>query len=94
MCFNIEEQEGTNSRSRLVGNTSADVAYRDFLAHFIELSIERQQFFGIREIDNSVSAIRGHGNRIQNEQAEPFRIISVDCEGGISTFSPELLGPP
>lgn len=92
VCFNIEEQEGTNARSRLVGSTSADVAYRDFLARFIELSIERQQFFGIREIDNSVSAIRGHGSRIQNEQAEPFRIISVDCEGGISTFSPELLG--
>lgn len=91
VCFNIEEQEGTH-KSKLVGSPSADASYRLFLERFIQLAIERQQYLGIRDVDNCLGAIRGYGNPIRNEQAEPFRIISVDCEGQVSTFSPELLG--
>lgn len=92
VCFNIEEQEGANARSRLVTSRSADVSYRSFLEHFIELAMQRRYYIGIRELDNCVGAIRGAGDPVRNEQAEPFGIISVDCNGNISTFSPELLG--
>ncbi|MDX2257939.1 MAG: cyclophane-forming radical SAM/SPASM peptide maturase GrrM/OscB [Hyphomicrobiaceae bacterium] len=92
VCFNIEEQEGTNAQSKFVGNSSANSLYWSFLRRFVELTIERKKDIFIREIESSLHAIRGHGSLIRNEQAEPFRIISVDCDGNISTFSPELLG--
>lgn len=92
VCFNIEEQEGANTRSRLVESMSPGACYRSFLERFNELAMERQQYIGIREVDSSLRAIQGHGKPVRNEQTEPFRIISVDCEGNVSTFSPELLG--
>ncbi|MGH6712577.1 MAG: hypothetical protein ACREEK_26900, partial [Bradyrhizobium sp.] len=36
--------------------------------------------------------IQAHGAPMRNDQNEPFRIISIDCDGNLSTFSPELLG--
>lgn len=92
ICFNTEEQEGTNAQSRFVGHDSSSSLYRSFLRRFAELTIERKKDIFIREIESSLRAIRGHGAIAHNEQAEPFRIISVDCEGNVSTFSPELLG--
>lgn len=91
VCFNIEEQEG-NHFSKLVSSKSAEHAFRDFFSRFVDLTIQRRQPIGIREVDSCLRAIQGHGNPIRNEQAEPFGIISVDCEGNVSTFSPELLG--
>lgn len=91
VCFNIEEQEGVNGQSRFVESRSADASYRTFLERFIELAMKRSQYFGIRELDNCLSAIREAGQPVRNDQVEPFRIISVDCSGNVSTFSPELL---
>ncbi|MBX9775793.1 MAG: GRRM system radical SAM/SPASM domain protein [Xanthobacteraceae bacterium] len=92
ICFNIEEQEGLNSRSRFVNSAAADARYRSFLERFLDLSFQRQQPVLVREVESSMRAIQGHGAEIRNEQAEPFRIISVDSDGNVSTFSPELLG--
>ena len=91
VCFNIEEQEGSH-KSQLVNSDAADGAFQRFFSRFIQLAIERQQFLGIREVDHCLRTIRAHGGPIRNQQAEPFGIISVDCEGNVSTFSPELLG--
>jgi uncharacterized protein len=35
---------------------------------------------------------RPEGDRIGNVQVEPFGMLNVDCNGNVSTFSPELLG--
>jgi uncharacterized protein len=92
VCFNIEEQEGAHSRSRFVNETAGDASYRAFLQKFLELSFRSGQFVPVREIEHALRAIGAHGQQISNEEAEPFRILSVDCEANISTFSPELLG--
>lgn len=92
VCFNIEEQEGLNSKSKLVGSRSPDVRYREFLERFIHLSLQRNEPILIREVENSIRSIQAHGKGMRNQQAEPFAIVSVDCDGNLSTFSPELLG--
>ena len=47
----------------------------------------------MREFDSSLAAIRagGMGDRA-GQQTTPMSIISVDCRGNFSSFSPELLG--
>jgi uncharacterized protein len=92
VCFNIEEQEGFNRRSRFVESRTPDVQYREFLDHFLRLSLQRNQPVLVREVESSMSSIQAHGQKLRNQQSEPFAIISVDCDGNISTFSPELLG--
>jgi uncharacterized protein len=46
----------------------------------------------VREFETSLRAIQGFGRLSRNEQSDPLDIISVDCDGNVSTFSPELLG--
>lgn len=93
VCFNIEEQEGLNSQSNLVGSKAPDLQYRDFsLERFLHLNVQRNQPVLVREVENSMRSIEYHGREICNQQSEPFGIVSVDCEGNVSTFSPELLG--
>lgn len=52
----------------------------------------------IREFDSAEEKIRSGFSVRQsafpwiNEQVRPFGIVSVDCEGNFSTYSPELLG--
>lgn len=92
VCFNIEEQEGLNSQSNLVGSKAPDLQYRDFLERFLHLNVQRNQPVLVREVENSMRSIEYHGREIRNQQSEPFGIVSVDCEGNVSTFSPELLG--
>ena len=82
----------TDSKSKLVNSKSADALYRSFLQRFLELAVRRQRPILVREVDHSLGLIQAHGAPIHNEQNEPFRIISVDCDGNVSTFSPELLG--
>jgi hypothetical protein len=42
------------------------------------------------QFDNAFRAIKGYRKDLRNFQTDPFGIISVDCEGNLSTFSPEL----
>lgn len=91
VCFNIEEQEGANVVSKFV-NARADGDYRRFLKRFIELSLSIDNPPVIREVETALEAIQAYNHMIYNEQTKPFRIISVDCDGNLSTFSPELLG--
>lgn len=92
VCFNIEEQEGTHATSKLVRSDASDTLYRSFLERFLALAIRQQRPILVREIEQSLGLIQRHGVPIHNEQNEAFRIISVDCDGNLSTFSPELLG--
>jgi len=55
----------------------------------------RPVFVGmVREFQSATSAIMSGGlmENAQAQQTSPFAIISVDCHGNFSTFSPELLG--
>lgn len=92
VCFNIEEKEAHNTSSELVDSPRFDELYRAFLQRFFELGVQRGRRMSVREFDNAFRAIQGYGKGLGNFQTDPFGIVSVDCEGNLSTFSPELLG--
>lgn len=91
--FNVEEIEGPNTTSSLLG-VEIDARYRRFLARFIDLATAFDSPLSVREVDTSLGAIHhvryGPGSRVQENQ--PFAIVNVDWAGNYSTYSPELLG--
>ncbi len=95
--FNIEEAEGIHQSSSLQKETSEE-RYRLFMKRMYDLSKDTRTI--IREFDWARKAIcnepleeyRGDQPVPFNQQATPFSILSVDCDGNFSTFSPELLG--
>ena len=92
--FNIEEIEGSHDHSSLdvAGVDQRVRAFYRRLAHHIRLDPQPMR---IREFDRdrgiSLTASAGPGGSSENN---PLSIISVDTEGRISTFSPELLQVP
>jgi uncharacterized protein len=91
--FNIEESEGEHVLSTVSG------AYQESVVRFFErlyaLQSRSDTGLRIREFDRAYQAI-ALGRRDQatpyNQQVVPLAILSVDCDGNVSTFSPELLG--
>jgi uncharacterized protein len=92
ICFNVEEIEGEHRQSGLEAH-DAEPAFRRFMERFLELTI-RDGKGGpwVREFAAASASIIGGLPDIPNPQATPFAIVSVDVEGQVSTFSPELLG--
>ena len=95
--FNIDEQEGANGRSSL-DRPGVDRRFRAFLRRM--LARVRRSAPGtltVREFEGAYAAIRGDGLPVSprggpgNPQVVPFRLTSVDVDGNVSTFSPELL---
>jgi uncharacterized protein len=94
--LNIEEVEGVNQGSTL-GGDSQDQKFRGFLEKMYRLQKNALGAVKIREFDRSFQAIASASKsagemNVFNDQAAPLSIVSVDCEGNFSTFSPELLG--
>jgi uncharacterized protein len=93
VCFNVEESEGSHV-SDSFGDAGIDRAYYRFLSRFWQLSAAhpgRIRF--IREIEHALSQVlRPSDAPFRNQLVEPFAILSMDWEGNLSTFSPELLG--
>jgi uncharacterized protein len=93
--FNVEEIEGPNEGSSLSVDDAAS-RYRDFMSRFFDLAVASDPPIRVREFDNMISAVMytGEEGSLSAQEATPFAIVSVDCEGTFSTFSPELLGLP
>jgi uncharacterized protein len=95
--FNIEEIEGANQASTLTENSVRE-RIKDFLHRLYDLQKNAQGAVEIREFENAYRAIAQSSNASaedvsgRNDQVVPYKIISVDCDGNFSTFSPELLG--
>jgi uncharacterized protein len=96
--FNVEELEGNHSASSLEGQATAE-RVKKFWQRLYELSESSSGAIEIREFQRAARAILGsqaeqpwQETAQHNDQVTPFRIISVDCQGQVSTFSPELLG--
>jgi uncharacterized protein len=96
--FNVEELEGDHSFSSLEGNRAAE-RIEKFWQRLYELSESSSGSVEIREFQRAARAILTSSaegpweQRAQhNDLVLPFRILSVDCHGRVSTFSPELLG--
>lgn len=92
--FNIEEIEGINRKSTLDSKAAA-AQVRSFMRRFLELAkrseapLEMREFHGLAQL--IVQGDRG-GLLDGNQENTPLAIVSVDCAGNLSTFSPELLG--
>jgi uncharacterized protein len=91
--FNIEELEGIH------GSSTLSFASQDMVAAFFrriyKLQQESKDYLPIREFDrayNAIANVSGAMSAQGNQQNVAFGILSVDWNGNISTFSPELLG--
>jgi uncharacterized protein len=92
--FNIEEIEGPNTSSSL-GTTDARVALTAFLSRFYDLAERASPPLYVREFESMQGALLyASGKPLPDHQSTPMAILSVDCDGNFSTFSPELLGLP
>ncbi|NNG70096.1 GRRM system radical SAM/SPASM domain protein [Rhizobium laguerreae] len=100
ICFNVEEIESHNISSSLSPNDGLDAkdACRAFFAELMHEVGRAKQPVRVREIDGALSAIAGWRGQARgvivgnSQQTHPFKIISVDHQGGFSSYSPELLG--
>lgn len=91
--FNVEEIEGVNRASSLLGDGVRE-RFSAFMSQFYDLVENSAEQFAVREFQSATSAIMSGGftAEAQMQETTPFAIISVDCLGNFSTFSPELLG--
>ncbi len=92
VCFNVEESEGAHVSNLLAGD-EPQRRFRVFLSTFWRLARQDDKIRFIREIDGMLPRVfRPEVERVRNVQVEPFGMLNVDCNGNVSTFSPELLG--
>jgi len=93
--FNIEELEGVHETTT-VSNAVLEERARAFWTRIYELQERSRGAIRIRELDRATNCIAPHGpdagTRLVNEQVLPFGIVSIDWQGNVSSFSPELLG--
>jgi len=90
--FNVEEIEGPHQRSTLSA-PDGERRFREFLSRFYDLAVRGRVPLRVREFDSAVAAILAADRdppRLQ--ETAPLAIVSVDCDGNFSSFSPELLG--
>jgi uncharacterized protein len=90
--LNFEEQEGINKRS-VFGSGFSDRCVVKFFERLTELMIVENFPIQIRELEQSLNAISAATDAdMDNHQAYPFGIITIDVHGDVYTFSPELAG--
>jgi uncharacterized protein len=95
--FNIEEQEGINQIASVGGAVSTSGRIEKFLRRSYELQKGSKGAVTIREFDRAFQALARTEEMDKevmdhNDQSMAFGIVSIDWQGNISTFSPELLG--
>lgn len=96
--FNIEEVEGVNATSSLGIGSEQDQRVDNFLTRVYALNKAQGFPLRIREFELARNKIfdpytgGSSGGVYYNLETNPLSMISVDCYGNFSTFSPELLG--
>jgi uncharacterized protein len=93
--FNVEEIEGPNTSSSLLGFQMKE-RFRRFLTRFLDLAYSAEPPLAVREFETSAGAILHvrYEAGARTQENKPWAIVNVDCEGNFSTYSPELLGIP
>lgn len=92
VCFNVEEIEGLNAGSSL-DVVDVETAFCRFFERIIARLAALEDPLWIREIAASLATLAVPPlERPANMQTKPLAILSIDCDGNLSTFSPELLG--
>jgi uncharacterized protein len=88
IALNVEEREGAN-RGGVTG-TEAQRTYAYFLSRWLELRQSRPEVY-VRELDKVFRRVYATGD-VTSSLNQPFAILTFDCAGYWSTFSPELHG--
>ncbi len=95
VAFNIEEIEGPHAASTLDA-AGVESRFRRFIGRFFDLVARDESIISVREFDSMVPMILGancDGNDFPPTQENaPCAILSIDCEGNFTSYSPELLG--
>ena len=91
--LNVEEIEGPHKVSSLSGSGATE-RYAAFLGRLFDLATGGSEPLEIREFEGAMSDVTYHDWRPVeiSQEARAGSIVSVDCDGNFSTFSPELLG--
>ncbi len=90
LAFNIEEIEGVHTSSSLRAS-DALAQYKRFFARILELRDTCDSPPFVRELDPLINRLTFANTPIHSRQNIPMTILNFDCEGNVSTFSPELL---
>ncbi len=91
ISFNVEEIEGINKQSSL-GTSEAIDQYKRFFRRLLTLrETDQEDPSFIRELDLTIGKISSSTYPVRSAENTPMVILSFDCEGNVSTFSPELL---
>lgn len=91
VCFNIEEVEGVNDTSSMLG---AEVLQEcdHFFRTFWNLMMADGNKLWVREFSSMFREVLTPNPNPVRALVEPFVHLNVDWQGNFSTFSPELLG--
>jgi uncharacterized protein len=90
LAFNVEETEGAHDQSSL-NHAGAVARYRAFFRRLRQLRKTSGRNIWIRELDDMQQRIRWFSSELESTLNQPLATLNFDCEGNISTFSPELL---
>ena len=85
-----EETEGVNQSSSFCSDEDIQ-HYKDFLKRLLILNDQHQHPISIREFENLTRLVHSSEQSRHAQTNIPMAIISFDCDGNFSTFSPELL---
>lgn len=89
--FNIEEIDGIARTSSLAA-AGVEREFRHFLRRFLARMRPEPGTIALREQAWAAEAIAHGLPEGYNQEADPFRILSVAQDGRVSSFSPELRG--
>jgi uncharacterized protein len=89
IAFNIDELEGENRRSTLDAPDS-EALFRRFMSRFLHLASAAGWPLRIREVEQLLASVGA--THACNQQVTPFSLVTVDWNGNLSTYSPELIG--
>jgi uncharacterized protein len=89
--FNLEEAEGAHKKSTL--NSEHFSRVRSFFERFYSRYRSSKPHFEVREFAQLEQLILSGSYRSisSGQQLTPLRIVSINSDGGLSTFAPELL---
>jgi uncharacterized protein len=92
LAFNFEEIEGPHRESSLSAPALDKEVYNFFDRFWCRAQVDNFPF-QIREFDHLAKVLGAclSKNKITSDVNEAFRILSINTEGMLSTFSPELL---
>ena len=93
VAFNVEEIEGPNTTSSLLGDQMRG-AVPALSGALPGPGPAAEPPLKVREFETSAGALVGvrYGPGSRTQENKPWAIVNVDCEGNFSTYSPELLG--